>query len=473
MTTTLYWFTHDLRLADNRLLQQSLAKSQKIAFVYIVDPTWFKPSNYHHMSMGPKRWQFIADSLQDLNRQLRALGHRLTIIKGRPGSVIDSLFSALEFDWLAVAQQVGVYEQQQLKSIQQLVPKIQLLSDWLHTLYSPYQLESLNARDVNTLQSFSRFRRKVEKLPLSPIEVCNAPLTSVDDMDICNADIDGIVIEPDSDLSERWYSGEPQERQNRAAATLKTQVTVMKGGENAAIKHLHDYFKSGSASTYKETRNALDGEYNTTGFSPYLASGNVSPRQVYQHLKSYENQFGENESTYWIYFELLWREYFQWLALSIGPRLFSFRGLAKQAPLTTFFPERFSKWCRGNTPFPIVNACMRQLNATGLMSNRGRQLVASCLVNELGLDWRYGAAYFQQQLIDYDVASNWGNWQYIAGVGVDPRGGRHFNLLKQTQLFDPNSEFIEKWQGQGDDVPLDSADISDWPVNPETEDAKN
>jgi deoxyribodipyrimidine photo-lyase len=88
---------------------------------------------------------------------------------------------------------------------------------------------------------------------------------------------------------------------------------------------------------------------------------------------------------------------------------------------------------------------MRQLKHTGFMSNRGRQLVASCLVHELGLNWQYGAAYFEQMLIDFDPASNWGNWQYLAGVGSDPRGLRRFNLAKQTQTYDPDGEFIAYW----------------------------
>jgi deoxyribodipyrimidine photo-lyase len=107
---------------------------------------------------------------------------------------------------------------------------------------------------------------------------------------------------------------------------------------------------------------------------------------------------------------------------------------------------------------------MKQLNSTGYMSNRGRQLVASCLVHELGLDWRYGAAYMEQQLIDYDMASNWGNWQYLAGVGADPRGHRQFNLAKQTQTYDPDGLFIERWQGNNADSTLDYTDAADWPV---------
>ncbi len=107
---------------------------------------------------------------------------------------------------------------------------------------------------------------------------------------------------------------------------------------------------------------------------------------------------------------------------------------------------------------------MNELNATGYLSNRGRQIAASCLVNELGIDWRCGAAYFEQQLVDYDVASNWGNWQYIAGVGADPRGGRHFNLEKQRDLYDPDRHYIERWQGAPAAAAIDSVDGADWPI---------
>jgi deoxyribodipyrimidine photo-lyase len=107
---------------------------------------------------------------------------------------------------------------------------------------------------------------------------------------------------------------------------------------------------------------------------------------------------------------------------------------------------------------------MRELNATGFISNRGRQIAASCLVNELDIDWRYGAAWFQQQLIDHDVASNWGNWQYIAGVGADPRGGRHFNLVRQAEQFDPDGEYVSRWAPDAASCALDSRDAADWPV---------
>jgi deoxyribodipyrimidine photo-lyase len=107
---------------------------------------------------------------------------------------------------------------------------------------------------------------------------------------------------------------------------------------------------------------------------------------------------------------------------------------------------------------------MNQLKETGYMSNRGRQLVASCFVHELNLDWRYGASYMESQLIDYDVGSNWGNWQYLAGVGADPRGHRRFNLDKQASVYDPDGEFVAKWAKKDYPSALDSVDASDWPT---------
>ena len=108
---------------------------------------------------------------------------------------------------------------------------------------------------------------------------------------------------------------------------------------------------------------------------------------------------------------------------------------------------------------------MQQLVATGWCSNRGRQIAASCLVNELQLDWRYGAAFFEKHLIDYDVACNYGNWQYLAGVGADPRGGRHFDLEKQTQTYDPEGTFTRKWHGERPKQPRFVTDAADWPIN--------
>src|SRR5690606_9219639 len=126
------------------------------------------------------------------------------------------------------------------------------------------------------------------------------------------------------------------------------------GGELSAQTHLTQYFASHAASDYKNTRDALQGENFSTQFSPYLAHGAVSVRQIMCVLGDYEDSRGASESTYWIYFELLWREYFYWYACKYRQRLFLFSGIAQQKPLLEFFDQRFASWCQGKTQFPLV-----------------------------------------------------------------------------------------------------------------------
>ena len=142
-----------------------------------------------------------------------------------------------------------------------------------------------------------------------------------------------------------------------------------------------------------------------------------------------------------------------------------FRGRhTQEKQLPTFEARDFARCCQGDTDCPLVNALIRQLVASGWMSNRGRQIAASCLVNELNHDWRYGAAFFEKHLIDHDVGSNYGNWQYIAGVGTGPRGGRHFNQQKQAELYDPDGPFAAKWNGHQPKQPRCINDAADGPL---------
>ncbi len=453
MTRAVYWFTQDLRISDNPGLQALLAGSQAVAFVYVLNPKDFEHRNYQQKAIGHHRWRFLNASLIDLSRQLHRRGHTLTLLEGDPGEQIQQFVQQHEVHELGVAHQVGWYEQQALASVRLTCENLVVRFVWNSTLFDRADIEHA------PLGSFSRFRSYVEKqdTPIAPIaRTLPQPWPAPFEGEMFNRPHKRFV----SQLNH--YSAQLIQHDHELSA-VKTENGFI-GGEHAAQDHLHGYFNTGLPDTYKHTRNALDDWSSSTKFSPYLALGNLSPRQIWHRLKQYEDDNGANDSTYWIGFELLWREYFQWLVLQNPKQCFLFQGGAKDKPLTSFYPQRFAKWCKGETPYPLVNACMHQLNATGYMSNRGRQIVASCLVNELALDWRFGAAYFQQQLIDYDVASNWGNWQYIAGVGADPRGGRFFNLHKQTQIYDPKGEFISKWNGEASTTLLDAVDAADWPI---------
>lgn len=183
-------------------------------------------------------------------------------------------------------------------------------------------------------------------------------------------------------------------------------------------------------------------------FSPWLALGCLSPRYIYQQVKVYEAEYGSNDSTYWLIFELIWRDYFRFVMKKHGRKVFFLDGfngaIASGRERNT---ELLQRWINGETGDAFVDANMRELKYTGFMSNRGRQNVASYLIDQMQIDWRLGASYFEEQLIDYDVASNWGNWSYIAGVGNDPRGKRVFNTEKQAKDYDPEGDYRTLWLG--------------------------
>lgn len=431
--TGLFWLQNDLRLHDHPGLWQ-MQSTDRLICVFCIDPAWFRPNGFNSRALGVARYAFLTQALTDLSNKLDMLGQTLLVIEADPVEAIAALIETYQVTVIGRSRHPGVYENRQWQRLQQLFPEREFYQTDTATLFSEQDLPFALA---DLPESFSQFRKQVEALPV------NRPMAAIDRLP-----------PPPSKLIKTPA---------RLAASNNTPFT---GGEQAALRQLSDYFIAEAPATYKTVRNELDGWQHSTKFSPWLALGNLSVRTLLSRLRDYEKKVVANDSTYWIYFELLWREYFHWYAQRYGSKLFRFNGISNHSSRRCYYPERYQRWCHGNTPYPLVNALMNQLNETGYMSNRGRQIAASCFVYDLQLDWRFGAAYFEQQLIDYDVASNWGNWQYIAGVGADPRGGRHFNIDKQTHQYDPDGEFIQKWQGDAGHQPLDSMDAADWPILP-------
>ncbi len=437
-TRTLYWITQDLRLQDNDAL--TLARdSHELLCVYIVDPNAFQARRWQFRQMGSHRWNFIQQCLSRFNQQLLAMGQQLHVRYGNTLSELQTLCARYDINQLITAHLPGTDEKTIIETFGRLHPSVNIHLVDHYTLFNagmlPFPVSDLPG-------TYSRFRRQVEHLPV----VDPKPSVHV---------LPGMPKKPPAPCLTlpSWIP----------TPTPDNERTVFEGGEIPGQIQLARYFRSAHPAHYKAERNHLNGWFHSTKLSPWLNQGCLSPRQVRAAIIEYESASGRNESTEWLYVELLWREYFQWLHHKIGSTLFRFAGITGQPPLTSFYAERFNKWRLGLTPYPLVNACMNELRHTGYLSNRGRQIAASCLVNELSVDWRYGAAWFEHLLIDYDVAVNWGNWQYIAGVGVDPRGGRHFNLEKQTELYDPDGRYRERWQGSSVG-PLDSVDAADWPI---------
>ena len=365
-------------------------------------PVWVVPADWSQWSA--RRRAFAAAGVADVRAQLRARGSDLVIRQGDRAAVLNELALALDCG-VGVARPAGLDERAEDRRITRLH-----YSD-ARTLYA---LDDLPFDAVP--EPFTAFRKRVEKaLQVAP------PVPAPDALPPLPAG-----IEP-GDLPKV----DPVESDPR-------RYRDYQGGEGAAQALVLEYFASSRAGRYKKTRNAMHGAEGSTKFSPWLAQGSLSPRRVWQAVTDYESEHGKNDSTYWIRFELLWREYFQWWTPQQGAALFGSRQLPKAMP-------DFERWCAGDTGVPMVDANMRELNATGYMSNRGRQNVASFLAKDLGIDWRLGAAYFETHLIDYDVASNWGNWAYVAGDGADPRDDRWFNVLLQGVRYDPKGTYVRHW----------------------------
>ncbi len=229
-----------------------------------------------------------------------------------------------------------------------------------------------------------------------------------------------------------------------------------RGGETVGLARLNHYFwEQDCLKDYKLTRNGMLGANYSSKFSPWLALGCLSPRFIYKQVKEYEAKRVKNDSTYWLIFELLWRDFFRFICAKHGNKIFRKSGLQGiNIPWQEDW-EKFRLWQEGKTGFPLVDANMRELAVTGFMSNRGRQNVASFLTKNLGINWQMGAEWFESLLIDYDVCSNWGNWNYTAGVGNDARGFRYFNIAKQSRDYDPQGEYIRHWLPELASIPED------------------
>jgi deoxyribodipyrimidine photo-lyase len=442
MKKTLYWVTNDLRVNDNRALALA-SQSASLLCIYVMDERWLKPNNFQSTPLGTKRSVFLKACLHDFNQSLNNFGQQLYIVSGDTLSSLKHLCDEFQITDLVTTKVPGTYENNIITKLAQHQSQLRIHQVEQYTLLTTNILPF----SVNDLpNTYSKFKNKVSDLVIDKINPVIQSLPAVFNNASQSTLLQHASISP-------------------ADESLNQQIDSFIGGEQPALAHLNRYFSSDLPREYKLVRNHLDGWNNSTKLSAWINHGCLSAKQVYQAIKQFEEAQGSNSSTEHLHLELLWRDYFQWVHYKFGSKLYLFSGLYNQTPLTSFYPERFKKWCSGNTPYSLVNACMKELRETGYLSNRGRQIVASCLVNELSVDWRYGAAWFEQHLIDYDAAVNWGNWQYIAGVGVDPRGGRHFNLSKQTQIHDPHGAYQQKWlKDENLALHLDSVDASDWPI---------
>ena len=422
--TNLVWFRNDLRTVDNAVIAEAYKNGNNVISVYCFDPKYFE-TNKHGFKITEKyRAKFLIETIEDLKKQLNLLNIDLLVYNDNPENVLTDVCDAhnvtdiyLQNDWTKdeIATENAV--------------KSKLENVNFHKIYNQllFHPEDINFEIENLPQVFTVFRKKLEKY----IDIRKEAF--VEKQDASNRIENNTQIPTLQDLGFVDFEMHPH------------SAFPFKGGESEALKRLDDYFfNTKKLGFYKKTRNGLVGVDYSSKFSSWLANGAISARTIYWKVKQFEKEHFKNESTYWLIFELIWRDYFKYVSLKHGSQVFKIDGILRKDYDWSTNKNQIEKWINGQTNSDFVNANMIELKETGWMSNRGRQNVASYFAKELKLDWRIGAAYFESLLIDYDVHSNYGNWMYVAGVGNDPRD-RKFNVQLQAERYDENGKFRKLW----------------------------
>jgi deoxyribodipyrimidine photo-lyase len=431
----LIWYRNDLRLHDHEPLHQALKQATVIP-VYCFDPRQFGETAFGFAKTGTFRAQFLLESAIDLRQSFQALGSNLVLRWGQPEQVISALVKTLQVSAVHYHREATAEETQVEAALAQALQmqKVRFVGFWGHTLYHP---DDLPFQLSNVPELFTAFRKQVEQQStINPGFPVPSQLPALPP-----------EIEP----------GEPPTLETLGlmlSSFDSRSVLPYQGGESAGQARLKAYiWDQDRLRVYKQTRNGMLGADYSSKFSAWLAAGCLSPRYIYEQVQTYEAERVRNDSTYWLIFELLWRDYFRFICVKHGNQIFSPSGLQKLPIQWKQDWQRFDLWRAGETGYPLIDANMRELAASGFMSNRGRQNVASFLTKNLGIDWRMGAEWFESILIDYDVCSNWGNWNYGAGVGNDARGFRYFNITKQAKDYDAKGAYVKHWLPELEQIP--------------------
>ena len=397
---TLFIFRRDLRIEDNIGLIESLQNSEEVIPCFIYDENIIKK-----LKDSKFRWNFLNESLVDLDNELKKKGTSLQILEGKPEKIIDNMIKKYNLNAIFLNTDFTNYAQRRDEKIFQICKKnkISFHSTLDFLLHNPNEIKT-NEGSPYTIYSF--FYKKARQFPIKKI-------------------IKNI---------QKNYSNEVISDNEIKKSEIKNNKII--GGRKEALKILKDLDKFRD---YDKVRD-FPGLNQTTMLSAHNKFGTISVREVHKEIKEV---LGSNHT---IMGEIYWREFFSHILFHFPyAQKTTFRKKFQKIPWSKS-KESFKKWSEGETGFPIVDAGMRQLNQTGFMHNRVRMVVASFLTKDLHMDWKLGEKYFEEKLIDHDPAVNSGNWQWAASTGCDSVPYfRIFNPWRQQERFDLNCDYIKKW----------------------------
>ncbi|WP_412466221.1 DASH family cryptochrome [Pedobacter sp. KLB.chiD] len=417
----LVWFRNDLRLHDNEMLVEAIAKSDSILPVYILDRRSFGDTKYGTLKTGNIRAQFLLESVLGLRNALKQIGGNLLIAEGKPEDIIPQLVQEYEITEVYHHREVAREETHISTLVENALWKLRVnLKHFIgHTLYNKEDLP-FPIKDIP--DAFNQFKKKIERD--SMIKPCFAAPDRINVAEV----IDWGMLPALEDLNLL-----PQQKDQRADFEFA-------GGEAEGLVHLQKVIMAMQQAA--TTKNLI----LASKLSAWLAIGSLSPRKVYWEIKKMESVPNTKAMFNHILLGLLWRDYFRFMFKKYGNTFFNPDGFGSQGLVDVANEQdNFNKWRNAQTGFAVVDAVMTELNQTGFISNIARQTAALYLINNLEVSWVLGAAYFEEKLIDYNPASNWGNWANVAGVGNDQKSKSVFDLDKNIKNLDPKGNYAITW----------------------------
>jgi len=424
MRRAIHWFRRDLRLHDNTALRKAVEQAESVVPVFVVEDAFQTGPD-----VGAARAAFLFKSVSELDASLDALGQKLIIRYGRSDVEIPKLAQELKAQAVFCNKRYEPYAQARDRRVFNALNSVgvgfELFKDaviWeereiltktqqLYTVFTPYA-------NAWRSKNFAAPPRNIRKIAPCSVEVASHHLPTVD------------------------HFG------------LKLSQSIPNAGEKAGLRLLDEFIR-GKLFHYGDQRDfpAIQG---TSQLSPHLRAGTVSIRKVVSDVlraRAKGNPKQKNNCDTFLN-ELIWREFYLQI-LHHFPHVMKGNFRREYDSLEWSHNEsHFAAWKEGQTGYPIVDAAMRCLNATGWMHNRLRMIVAMFLTKDLLLNWQWGERYFMQQLVDGDLAANNGGWQWSAGTGTDAAPYfRIFNPVTQGMKFDPKGEFIRAWIPELTDLP--------------------
>ena len=419
---SLFIFRLDLRFKDNTALIKCFEKSKHVYPCFIFEPKQISPEKNEYFSNNCV--QFMIETLEEMYKKS---DNKLLFFHGDTEKVIDYLIKSLDINAIFVNQDYTPFSIERDNKISSLCEKHQIeFNSFEDLVLNP--IESIKKGDGGPYSTFTSYLNKATELSVSPPNTkkikFNYPETKNLKYQIKKKDLI------------TFYSPNPD-------------INVNGGRKNAIdiLKNIH----------LQKEYNKLRGLccYKSTHLSAHMKFGTVSVREVYH---TFVKELGKSND---LVKQLYWRDFYYNLVYHF-PETFTKKVGLKE--IYDSFPwskdkSKFQKWCNGDTGFPIVDASMKNLNKTGYMPNRSRLIVANFLTKILRIDWTWGEKYFAQQLVDYSVSNNLGNWQWVASIGADYQN-RIYNPMSQSAKSDPDCEYIKKWLPVLKDIP--NKDVHNW-----------